>query len=167
MNELEEFRRNKNEFFRTGHESPISEQDRTSFAGLKYFPENPTLKFLVPVEKVSEENVSFTTSTGETKVYKKIGKLKFEVENQPAELTLYQAESGTYFLPFRDATSGKETYGAGRYLEVEEKEGKFELDFNYAYNPYCAYNEGYSCPLPPAENWLKVPIQAGEKNYHD
>lgn len=166
MSELEDFRRQKDEFFRTGAESPIPEGERGAFSGLRYYPENPGLKFLVPLERTPEQGFEFETSTGEKRNYQRIGILKFAVDGQPAQLALFQAESGDYFLPFRDATSGKETYGAGRYLEVGEKEGKFELDFNYAYNPYCAYAAHYSCPLPPAENWLKVPIEAGEKKHH-
>ena len=71
------------------------------------------------------------------------------------------------FVPFRDATSGKETYGAGRYLEVESPgpDGRVRVDFNAAYNPYCAYNPDWSCPIPPGENWLSVPIRAGEKTF--
>ena len=71
------------------------------------------------------------------------------------------------FIPFRDATSGKDTYGAGRYVEAEALgNGRYLLDFNRAYNPYCAYNDDWRCPLPPAENWLKVAIRAGEKSFH-
>src|SRR3990172_451124 len=175
MKELEEFRKRKDEFFsakggsasggKTGAESPILAEERPSFAGLKYFPEDPTLRFLIPLARVPEKELEFETSSGEKKIFKRMGKLNFSVEGQPVQLTLYRAASGSYFLPFRDATSGKETYGAGRYLEVEENEDKFELDFNYAYNPYCAYTSGYSCPLPPLENWLKVTIRAGERNY--
>ncbi|MEX0587248.1 MAG: DUF1684 domain-containing protein [Patescibacteria group bacterium] len=165
MESLVEFRKRKDEFFKAGEDSPIPAEDRSSFTGLKYFPKDPTFKFEVSLAGVPEEALEFETSSGEKKTFKRIGKLGFTVAGQPAELTLYQAESGSYFLPFRDATSGNETYGAGRYLEVEEKDGQFELNFNYAYNPYCAYTEGYSCPLPPLENWLKVPIRAGEKNY--
>jgi len=172
-----EFRKRKDEFLKTGTESPIPVEERLSFAGLKYFPENPNLSFLVPLARVPEEELEFETSSGERKTFRRIGKLGFSVADQPAQLTIYQAASGSYFLPFRDATSGQETYGAGRYLEVEEKPrrpagvgapteaSRFELNFNYAYNPYCAYGEGYSCPLPPVENWLKVPIAAGEKKY--
>jgi len=69
------------------------------------------------------------------------------------------------FIIFKDATSGKETYGAGRYLDLDRHGDEIVIDFNYAYNPYCAYNPDWSCPLPPAENWLKVPIRAGEKNF--
>jgi uncharacterized protein (DUF1684 family) len=90
------------------------------------------------------------------------------VEGQEAQLTIYQNENG-YFLPFVDALAGKETYPAGRYLEPEELYGNhFLVDFNLAYNPYCAYNEMWSCPITPAENRLKVPIRAGEKMFeHD
>ena len=167
MEGLAEFRKRKDEFFKTGDHSPLPTGELESFKGLKYYPENPDFRFEVPLERVPEEDLEFETSTGEKKSYKKIGKLKFKVGGEPAELTLYQADSGSYFLPFRDATSGKETYGAGRYLEVKEKDGKFELDFNYAYNPYCAYSPDYSCPLPPPENWLKVPVEAGEKKFHE
>jgi uncharacterized protein (DUF1684 family) len=167
MTDLEEFRQRKDEFLKTGAESPISVEERPSFAGLRYFPEDPNLRFLVPLARVPEEQLEFETSSGEKKIFKRVGKLGFSIERQAAQLTLYQAESGSYFLPFRDATSGQETYGAGRYLEVEEKDGKIDLNFNYAYNPYCAYGSGYSCPLPPVENWLKVPIMAGEKKLHD
>ena len=95
------------------------------------------------------------------------GKISFEVESQPAQLTIYKdADSGEFFLPFADATSGSETYGAGRYLEVETlPNGQLHVEFNYAYNPYCAYNERWSCPLTPLENRIQVPIRAGEKNF--
>ena len=166
MESLAEFRKRKDEVFKIDHESPIPTEELLSFSGLKYYPENPALRFEIPLEKVPPHPLEFETSTGEKRTYQKVGKLKFEVGSQSSDLTLYQAESGSYFLPFRDMTSGQETYGAGRYLEVEEKEGKFFLDFNFAYNPYCAYSLNYSCPLPPLENWLKVAIEAGEKNYH-
>jgi uncharacterized protein (DUF1684 family) len=78
-----------------------------------------------------------------------------------------QAGGRELFIPFRDATSGQETYGAGRYLDLRENTtGAYELDFNKAYNPYCAYTETYSCPVPPAENTLPIPIPAGEKTYN-
>src|SRR3972149_11924497 len=139
MESLVEFRKRKDEFLKTGTESPMPAEERLSFTGLKYFPEDPNLRFLVSLTRVPEEEVEFETSSGEKKVFKRIGKLDFSIDGQLAQLTLYQAASGSYFLPFRDATSGQETYGAGRYLEVEEKDGKLGLNFNYAYNPYCAY----------------------------
>jgi uncharacterized protein (DUF1684 family) len=85
-----------------------------------------------------------------------------------AQVMLYSsAGSHELFLPFRDTTSGKETYGAGRYLDLHAHGDEVVVDFNYAYNPNCAYNPDWNCPLPPAENWLKVPIRAGEKAFPD
>jgi uncharacterized protein (DUF1684 family) len=106
------------------------------------------------------------TSTGDVRSYLRWGRVHFSVDDQPAELTLfYSPESGYFFLPFMDATSGQETYGAGRYLEPHMvDETRVQIDFNLAYSPFCAYNENYSCPIPPAENRLKVRIEAGEKN---
>jgi hypothetical protein len=95
--------------------------------------------------------------------YVRHARFKFQVEGQEAELTIYQNENG-YFLPFVDALAGKETYPAGRYLEPESLPGnRFIVDFNLAYNPLCAYNEMWSCPITPAENRLKVPVRGGEK----
>ncbi len=94
--------------------------------------------------------------------------MRFEVGGEPTQVTLFASEgSRELFLPFRDATSGTQTYGAGRYLEVEPAslDGTVEVDFNYAYNPYCAYNPQWSCPIPPGENWLAVPIGAGEQSF--
>ncbi len=107
------------------------------------------------------------TSTGDVAPFVRWGKISFEVENQPAQLTVYKdTDSGEFFLPFADATSGNETYGAGRYLEVEVlPNGQLLVEFNYAYNPYCAYNERWSCPITPLENRIQVPIRAGEKNF--
>ena len=112
------------------------------------------------------------TSTGEMRLYRRYGRITFQVNGEEAQLTIYSDPHGQdFFLPFRDATSGKETYGAGRYLDNHRPaltplaNDQFQIDFNFSYNPYCAYNPHYSCPLPPRENWLSVPIEAGEKNY--
>jgi hypothetical protein len=107
------------------------------------------------------------TTTGGVQMYYRHGRFKFTVDGQEAELTIYRSEHG-YFLPFVDSLKGVETYPAGRYLEPEELSGdRFLVDFNIAYNPYCAYNDIWSCPITPAENRLKVPIRAGEKIFHD
>ena len=94
-------------------------------------------------------------------------KIAFSVDGAPAELTVYKdASDDSLFLPFADATSGEETYGAGRYVEPEaQSDGNVLVDFNYAYNPYCAYNEAWACPITPSENRLRVTIRAGEKNF--
>jgi uncharacterized protein (DUF1684 family) len=92
--------------------------------------------------------------------------VSFEVRGEAVSLALYDSGHPGYFLPFRDATSGKASYGAGRYLDIEpNSDGTVTIDFNLAYNPFCAYNDAYSCPLPPTENWLQVPIEAGEKDF--
>lgn len=164
MTELEQIRKEKDDFFRTHPHSPLTREQKRDFKGLSYFPENPALRLQVAVQQFNpKETVEMQTSTGDTQVYLKYGTFKFEVDGQPAELTLFSGEHG-YFLPFADSLAGSETYGAGRYLEPEPAGGgRFVVDFNLAYNPYCAYNENYSCPLTPRENRLKVPIRAGEK----
>ena len=168
MTELEEFRKEKDGFFKTHPQSPLMPEQKKTFTGLNYFPENPALQLEVKVEEFpAKETIAMQTSTGEVQRYQKFGKFKFIAEGQAAELTLYAGPHG-FFLPFADALAGTETYGAGRYLEPEPiGSGKFRVDFNLAYNPYCAYNENYSCPLTPRENRLKVSIRAGEKVFHE
>jgi hypothetical protein len=131
---------------------------------LQYFPENEALRLEVQTEPLLDQQpMQMQTSTGGVQTYVRHARFKFQVNRQEAELTIYQNENG-YFLPFVDALAGTETYPAGRYLEPEQLPGnRFLVDFNLAYNPYCAYNEMWSCPITPAENRLKVPIRAGEK----
>ena len=164
MNSLEEFRLMKDEFFRTDPQSPLTAEQKEAFAGLNYYPHNPELELEVEVEPFeAQETIPIQTNTGDIQQYTRYGRFRFMVEGQEVELTLYEGEHG-YFLPFVDSLAGKETYGAGRYLEPEPLGGnRFRVDFNLAYNPYCAYNPHWSCPITPAENRLKVPIRAGEK----
>jgi uncharacterized protein (DUF1684 family) len=164
MTGLDVFRKEKNDFFKNHPQSPLTAEQKRAFAGLSYFPENPALRLEVKVEEFKEkETVQMQTSTGDVQSYQKFGRFTFESEGQPAELTIYSGEHG-YFLPFADSLAGSETYGAGRYLEPEHLGGgRFRVDFNLAYNPYCAYNERWSCPIPPRENRIKVPVRAGEK----
>jgi len=170
MSELEEFRGAKDEFFRDDPRSPLTPEQRAAFQGLSYSPEDPALRIEAELDTDvdRDEDIVMQTTTVGTQVYRRVGKVRFDVDGHPAEITLYEsAEQEDLFVPFRDATSGKETYGAGRYLEVERpKDGRVVvLDFNDAYNPYCAYNPEWSCPIPPGENWLAVPIRAGESNF--
>jgi len=167
MTPLEQFRTEKDEFFTHHPESPLNEEDRHNFKGLSYFPENPALRLEVQVEESPTKDViSIPTSTEDTQVYSRFGRITFEVEGQTVSLTIYVNETG-YFLPFVDSLAGKETYPAGRYVEPEELGGgRFLVDFNLAYNPFCAYADHWSCPLTPFENRLKVPIRAGEKVFH-
>ena len=165
MTPLERFRRDKDYYLETDPDSPVF---GATFPGLSYYPESESYAVTASFEPVSRETVSLGTSSGDEQPYFCVGRATFELSGQPCSLTLYQptfeTESTRFFVPFKDATSGAETYGAGRYLEATLlSDGHILLDFNYAYHPFCAYSERYRCPLPPAENVLSIPIYAGEK----
>lgn len=164
LSDLELFREEKDRFFKISSQSPLTRDQKKTFTGLKYFPENPAFRLELAVDPLPDaEPIQMQTSTGESRSYPRFGKIHFTVEGQPAELTIYGDED-SLFLPFVDSLANKETYGAGRYLEPELlPDGRLLVDFNLAYNPYCAYNESWSCPLTPFENRLKQPIHAGEK----
>lgn len=164
MSMLTTFRKQKDDFFRYSPHSPLTSEQKESFQGLDYFPENPGLKLKLELEEFDEkQQVQMQTTTGDVQTYERFGRVHFEVEGESASLTIFSNEHG-YFLPFADSLAGMETYGAGRYLEPEAQfDGRLLVDFNLAYNPYCAYNELYSCPLTPGENRIQVPIRAGEK----
>lgn len=174
--EVERLREEKDRFFRESPHSPIPLEVRATFKGLKYYPYSPDLVFDLELHELEEpeEVVMPTSVAGEEVLYYKVGYFEFAVTGRRQRLHVYRSAhehdvgSPTLLIPFRDATSGKETYGAGRYLEVEvSPTGKYVLDFNMAYNPYCAYSDAYMCPLPPPENWLQVEIRAGEKAYRE
>lgn len=164
MSELAQLRIAKDQFFAKHPQSPLTHNQRKTFKGLEYFPENPALRLEIPVTPLDDDRpFMMQTSTGDLQTYRRFGRILFKVEDQPVELTIYSSEHGL-FLPFADSLAGTETYGAGRYLEPESLPGgRLLVDFNLAYNPYCAYNDRWSCPLTPAENRLKVPVRAGEK----
>ena len=171
MNELSEFRAEKDDLFRNDPRSPLLPQQQVTFEGLSYFPANESLVIRGKLETegvYTNARIVMQTTTGGQQVYRRAGIMRFEVDGEPAVVTLYASPgSDELFLPFRDATSGRETYGAGRYLELEPPgfDGDVVIDFNYAYNPFCAYNPNWSCPIPPGENWLAVPIRAGEMSF--
>jgi len=167
MHDLNAFRAEKDEFLGHHGQSPLTKAQKANFKGLAYFPENPRLRFDASVERFPEmEEIQMQTSTGDVQTYQRFGRFTFQVDGQEAELTIFQDSNG-YFLPFVDSLAGEETYPAGRYLEPDPlPDGKFRIDFNLAYNPYCAYNDQWSCPLTPFENRLKVPVRAGEKIFH-
>lgn len=166
MSSLDEFRKAKDEFFARDENSPLLPEQRANFKGLSYFSENPDLRLEVEVKPSAEQEiVQLPTSTGDVKSYTRYGRFAFMVGGQEAQLSLFNSPHG-FFLLFADTLAGNETYGAGRYLEPEQlSNGKFLVDFNLAYNPYCAYNEMWNCPIPPDENRVSVPIRAGEKNF--
>ncbi len=167
MTSLDEFRKMKDDFFAHDGRSPLTPGQKKSFKGLRYYPLNPELDLEVQVEEFTDkQSIEMQTTTGDIQEYERYGKFSFSINDQKAELVIYHSEDG-YFLPFVDSLASKETYPAGRYLEPEPLgENRFKVDFNMAYNPYCAYNEYWSCPLTPFENHLRVPIRAGEKLYH-
>jgi uncharacterized protein (DUF1684 family) len=163
--ELKRFRAEKDRVFGQDPHSPLTPTQRDAFEGLDYFDENPGLAIHGTVDRnVESGEVRMGTSAGDEQVYQRYGVVRFSVDGHPAEVTLYASEdSDELFIPFRDATSGKETYGAGRYLELHAHGDQITIDFNYAYNPSCVYDARWACPLAPRENWLSVPVGAGEK----
>ena len=167
MTDLETFRAEKDAFFAKHPQSPLTREQKNAFRGLAYFPEAPGLRFEIDVERYrDQQDIQIQTSTGDFQTYRRYGKFHFRVNGQDAELTIYANHHG-FFLPFVDSLAGHGTYPAGRYLGPEPlANGNFLIDFNLAYNPYCAYNESWSCPLTPFENRLKAPIRAGEKIFH-
>jgi uncharacterized protein (DUF1684 family) len=167
MTELEIFRAHKDDFFGSHPQSPLAPHQQRDFQGLNYFSENPDLRLEVNVEEFPDkEEILMQTTTGSVQPYARFGKFRFQADGQGAELTIFAGEHG-FFLPFADSLAGKETYGAGRYLEPEPLGGgQFLVDFNLAYNPYCAYDERWTCPITPPENRVPVPIRAGEKIFH-
>lgn len=168
------FRAEIDDFMRWHPQTPLTHEQAHAFTGLNYYEPNPDLVIAAPIERFDDDEplIEMQTSTGASQHFRRWGRVRFQVEGQEAAMTIYIDPSGhSLFLPFRDATNGDETYGAGRYLDnhrpgLESLAGdRVEIDFNYAYNPYCAYNENYSCPLPPRENWLRLPIRAGERDF--
>jgi len=169
--ELRAYRERKDEQF-AGPNSPLPPAERERFDGLGYYP--PDLDYYVEValdEHDAKERVTVATSTEGEREYRRWGAFHVTVDGDDVTIQAYKSdpdEEGLW-VPFRDATSGGETYGAGRYIDLGPDhrldDGRWILDFNLAYNPTCAYSGVYECPLPPAENWLDVPIEAGEKSY--
>jgi uncharacterized protein (DUF1684 family) len=164
-------REQKNTFFSIHPQSPIPLEEREKFKGLNYYPPDPDYRFKLKLhEHPKKKTIKMSYTRGEEQQFIRWGEFRFKIGAQEQVLHAYKSNPNEdrLFVPFRDATSGMETYGAGRYLDLEPKrdctpDGKWILDFNKAYNPWCAYSENYTCPFVPPENWLKVPIHAGEK----
>lgn len=164
-------RREKDLSFKLEKNSPLRDEDKQRFKGLDHFDLNPEYRFQVILHRYpSPASLRLGTNTEERREALRYGYFEFTVRGQTCRLQVYKIMdtsegNGAYlFVPFRDATSGKETYGGGRYLDLQDNiSGTYDLDFNRAYNPSCAYGRAYSCPVPPLENTLTVPILAGEK----
>lgn len=174
--DVKAFRESRDREFRSKDSTPLTDRDLASFDGLSYFEIDPKFSVDAKLERnAGTETFLMTTSAGTTRKYLKFGTLRFEIDGAPYSLTVFRSESapklpeyaGLLFLPFRDLTNGKESYGAGRYLDLRIPDGdSVKLDFNLAYNPSCAYgSDRFSCPLPPRENFLQIKIFAGERNF--
>jgi uncharacterized protein (DUF1684 family) len=163
MSKLESYRKRRNQFFLKHPNSPLSKEQKDNFQGMNYFPENPDLDLVVEVERFDLQGVvPLETTTGAERSFTRYGRFTFEVEGQEVGLTIFSGEKG-YLLPFKDSLAGIETYSIGRYVEIRQlRDGRFEINFNMAYNPFCAYGDGFSCIITPEENYIEVPLRAGE-----
>lgn len=157
----------------TPETTPLMEDEKNDFRGIEFFPID--LKYRITADFIPLSNgriLPFPTSANKTKYYKEYGVLNFKINDKPLKLTVYASDppiegyENSLFLPFMDDTNGETSYGGGRYLDFETfdiKENQLIIDFNKAYNPYCAYSKYYNCPIPPANNYLEIQIKAGEK----
>jgi hypothetical protein len=165
--ELETERALKDEFMARHPESPFI-TGRVPFHPLVYFPPDPAYRVRAALERITPPAEAYLrTNRDNQAVMRHLGDLAFSLHGRRLRLRLYHAGEGvgtSVFVPFRDTTSGRESYGAGRYLTLELNERDvYELDFNRAFNPYCAYTDDFECGFPPAENDLPLPVRAGEK----
>ena len=166
-------RKQKDEFFSNHHQSPISEEDQLKFTGLDYYDPNTKYRFELMLNEYSDHKpIQLNDSKGNIRNMLIWGEFNFDIEGENYTLQAYKtdAKENRLFVPFKDLTNGKETYGAGKYLDLYYEEDltpgeKWILDFNKSTNPWCAYSENYACPLVPPANWLKIEIKAGEKAY--
>lgn len=162
------FRADKDQLFREPSDSPIPKDERADFTGLPYWPYDPSMRFVAPVERLEPIKTSASSISGDTFALRRIGIVHLPV----GDLEVYWIDvyGGGIFVPFRDGTAGTDTYGAGRYLldtikgaDLGGDDQGLVLDFNYAYHPSCAYDPIWSCPLAPRANWLTTLIKAGER----
>ena len=179
---LTDFRKGRDELFRTHPQSPVEPEDRASFKGLNYFDHDRACRVTAQVEPGDGTELVIDTGGEDGAVrYRRIGRLAFTLQGTACKLTILSLVqyAGGLFVPFRDKTSGHETYGGGRYLfdtakdtdglvlELAAGSSEVVIDFNYAYNASCAYSPRWACPLAPPENHLAVEVRAGEKLYKE
>ena len=177
---LERFRAGRDELFRTHPQSPIEPDERVMFVGLHYFDSDPSYRVRAALAAGDGSELVIDTGGEDGAVrYRRVATLNFSLQGQPCELTVFSLVqyAGGLFVPFRDATSGHETYGGGRYLfdtakgtdglvlDITTGSSDVTIDLNFAYNASCAYSPRWACPLAPPENHLKVAVRAGEKIY--
>lgn len=169
-NKIQNERIAKNSYLKNEPNSPIMKDERSGFKGLNYFDLDSAFRFELKLVEFSEKReIIIKDSKDNDRHFIKFGKFIFKIDDIDNELIAYKSEEdeNRLFIPFKDKTTGTESYGAGRYIDLSEEDDKngdkWILDFNHAYNPWCAYNSKYSCPLVPDENVLGVAINAGEK----
>ncbi|WP_435063979.1 DUF1684 domain-containing protein [Halobaculum sp. EA56] len=168
---VRERRRRKDEFFGDHPRSPVPQSARDDFPGLNYFDPDPAYRSEAALREHDDpDRITVETTRDGVREYDNVGAFRVAVDGEDVTVQAYRSpgETDRLWVPFRDATAGEETYPAGRYLDLEDPDdrtddGAWVLDFNAAYNPYCAYNEAYECPLVPTDNWLDVAIRAGER----
>jgi len=162
-------RAEKDRFFAEHRQSPIPPEHRDEFDGLRYFEPDSDYRVEATVGVHDDlETVVIKTSDGREIEYRRVATLSFDLDGQRQLHGYRQSAEDALFVPFRDKTTGQQTYTDGRYMELEVEGtlpdgGTVTLDFNLAYSPFCAYSETFSCPLPPEENWLETTVEAGEK----
>jgi len=174
INEINEFRKLKDEDFKTSLYSPFNQDVKAHYAPLKYFDVDPELKFTSRLfEYGSKDTIKVLGTKGEERKAVRYGYLKFTFDRKEYRVNVYKgwSEDGQEYFSiwFTDKTTGEETYGVGRYLDFElspSKEFTYTIDFNLAYNPYCAYSATYSCAVPTKDDYLDIGINAGEKKFH-
>jgi hypothetical protein len=167
------WRKERDAFFKNHQRSPLLPQDKRHFKGLKYYPFDPRYVLSGKIERFifhinnPKYYATFLTNKGTNKRYLRYGKFHFTLNGKEYTIEIYKSILSDYlFIPFKDKTNEKETYGGGRYIDAEILPGyKMALDFNMAYHPSCAYNEKFVCVFPPRENMMDIEIRAGEKNY--
>lgn len=178
--EVRKFQKDLNHHYRDAETSPLTEEDRASFKSLDYFPANSTLCFQAHINRTPEaQPFEMATVSGKNKTFRSYAVLEFSHEGTDYQLTAYRriqadgSEGDYLFIPFKDESTGEESYGGGRYIDLDvpsESATQLTLDFNHAYNPYCAYSTGWSCPIPPQDNYLPFKVLAGvrawEKGHH-
>ena len=167
------WRRTRDELFRSHPQSPLPPDRRGSFAGLDYWPYDPEARVLAELEDIEAPPQPIASSGTEPILFRPFARASFELRGEPLalEAAWLAAYGGGAFLSFRDATSGRESYGGGRYVldtvkgaDLGETDGELVLDFNFAYNPSCSYDPGWVCPLAPPANRLTVAVEAGERH---
>lgn len=171
--EVLKYQQELDDFYTDSTTSPLTPEERAAFHGHEFFSYNPEMAVEANIEVLENEPwFNMATSSGVSRAYRRYAKATFEVRGQTLELFLYQSKrlmameeyQDHLFLPFMDKTTGVSTYGTGRFMDITKPEGStMILDFNYAYNPYCAYTDGYSCPITPKENYVDIEINAGIK----